>query len=149
MAGPLSSIRVVDCSEGVSGPKAAMMLADFGAEVVKVELPEGDPARTKPGYVVWNRGKRRVTLDYRTAEGKAQLESLLAGADVCVLSQSAAELRAVGLEASDVSARYPGLVVLWMPGFTSAGPESELPASAQLLSAASGISYEQYSYDDL
>ncbi|HEX4198190.1 MAG TPA: CoA transferase [Caulobacteraceae bacterium] len=73
-------IRVLDCSQGLSGPMAAMLLADFGAEVLKLEPPEGDGATDAPGAVAWNRNKHRLSLDLATE--RARFDALAAGADV-------------------------------------------------------------------
>ena len=87
MSPPLDTIRVVDLSTGIAGPIAAMLLADFGADVVKVELPTGDPARSLPGFAVWNRNKRSIVVERDTAAGQERLARLLAGADLCILSE--------------------------------------------------------------
>src|ERR1700761_3616452 len=82
--GALSGIRVVDLSTGTAGPAAAMFFADFGADVIKVEPPEGDPGRSGAGFPLWNRNKRSVVIDTATPEGAEHLAKLLAGADLCV-----------------------------------------------------------------
>src|SRR5215211_6144971 len=82
--GPLEGIRVVELSTGIAGPVAGMLLADYGAEVVKVEPPAGDPARALAGFAVWNRNKQSVALDPCTEAGRQRLATLLAGADVCI-----------------------------------------------------------------
>src|SRR2546423_15473483 len=82
----LEGVRVVDASTGIAGPLAAMLLADFGAEVVKVEPPGGDPDRAEPGFSVWNRNKRSMVLDPGAAADRGRLAGLLAGADLCVSS---------------------------------------------------------------
>jgi len=81
---PLHGIRVLDCSEGIAGPKATMLLGDFGAEVLKIELPGGDRARSDPGFPVWNRNKEGAVIDWRSPGGRDRLLALVAGADVCV-----------------------------------------------------------------
>ena len=68
-------IRVLDCSQGLSGPMAAMLLADFGAEVLKLEPPGGDRAKTQPGYVAWNRNKHHLTLDLAEDE-RAEISAI-------------------------------------------------------------------------
>src|SRR6188472_409421 len=83
----LDSIRVLDLSTGIAGPLAAMLLADFGADVIKIEPPSGDPARSLPGFAVWNRNKRSIVLDRETAAGQQRLAGLLAAADLCILSE--------------------------------------------------------------
>src|SRR5689334_2285294 len=106
----LGGLRVLDLSQGIAGPLAAMLMADFGADVVKVEPPGGDAARRLPGFVVWNRNKRGVVLDPAAAEAEASLSRLLAGADVCVLSDAHADV-------ASMCERYPHLVILHMPPY--------------------------------
>src|SRR5437870_985065 len=84
--GALDGLKVVDLSWGIAGPVATMMLADHGAEVVKVEPPGGDPFRGQAGYLVWQRGKRSAILDLQTTEGRQGLHALAAEADVLVES---------------------------------------------------------------
>ena len=86
--GPLEGIRVVELSTGIAGPVAGMLLGDYGAEVVKVEPPDGDPARALAGFAVWNRNKQSVVVDWRSNEGKRRLAGLLAGADLCIYADS-------------------------------------------------------------
>ena len=68
-SGPVAGLRVADFSRGFPGALTTMLLADYGADVVKVVGPEGDPLGTEPGFRVWNRGKRSVELDLRSGEG--------------------------------------------------------------------------------
>ena len=68
MAGVLDGIRVLDLSWGISGPMTTMMLADHGAQVTKIEPPQGDPFRAQLGYHAWQRGKRSATLDLKSAD---------------------------------------------------------------------------------
>src|SRR5262249_2004247 len=82
--GPLQGIRVVELSTGIAGPVAGMLLGDYGAEVVKVEPPGGDPARALAGFAAWNRNKQGVVVDPRSPRGRRRLSDMLAGADVCV-----------------------------------------------------------------
>src|SRR5213593_2610825 len=104
MTSALEDIRIVDLSSGVAGPIATMLLADFGADVVKVEPPEGDPARALPGFAVWNRNKRSVVIDPRQPAGGHRLAEFLAGADVCVVSQPRAALTGSQLDPDTVCA---------------------------------------------
>src|SRR5580700_7949180 len=90
-----AGLRVVDVSQGVAGPMATMLLADFGAEVVKVEPPGGDRLHGAPGYLTWNRGKARTVLDLQTAEGLDALKVLIAGADVAVFDHAPGRLEAL------------------------------------------------------
>ncbi|MFQ6029628.1 MAG: CoA transferase, partial [Dehalococcoidia bacterium] len=69
MAGPCAGLTVLDFSLGMPGAICALVMADYGAEVIKVEPPGGDPFRFQPAWISWNRGKKGVVLDLRTAEG--------------------------------------------------------------------------------
>src|SRR2546426_8774189 len=108
----LADVRVVDLSSGVAGSMATMLLADFGADVVKIEPPGGDPARVLPGFAVWNRNKRSVVLDQGHAEDRHHMAEFLAGADVCVISQPRAVLAGTQLDIDTLCATYPGLIVV-------------------------------------
>src|SRR6186997_1748735 len=89
-------VRIVDFSQGVAGPMAAMLLGDFEAEVVKVEPPGGDRMKDHPGYLAWNRNKQVVTLDLaRDAEA---VRVLIAGADVAIFDHAPGALEALGLD---------------------------------------------------
>src|SRR5437868_2662544 len=113
MSSVLDAIRVLDLSTGIAGPLAAMLLADFGADVLKVEPPAGDPARSLPGFAVWNRNKRSIVLERDTAAGQARLARLLAGADLCILSEPMS-----ANDSRELSAGYPHLVVMHTPPYT-------------------------------
>ena len=69
-------IRVLDCTQGLAGPLASMLLADFGAQVLKIEPPQGDRAKDQPGYITWNRNKKRLTLDLESAAERERLAPL-------------------------------------------------------------------------
>ncbi|MCW2522253.1 MAG: putative acyl-CoA transferase/carnitine dehydratase, partial [Frankiales bacterium] len=84
----LNGIRIVDLSDGIAGPTAAMVLAEAGADVVLVEPPGGVKTRSLPGFKTWNRSKQSVELDVTDAADRPRLEQLLAGADVLVHSFS-------------------------------------------------------------
>src|SRR5919201_4731374 len=103
--GPLDGIRVVELSTGIAGPVAGMLLGDYGAEVVKVEPPSGDPARALAGFAVWNRNKQSVGVDPRSPGGRRRLAALLADADLCIYADAAS---------IDGAVTNPGLVRLHM-----------------------------------
>jgi len=143
----LDGMQVVELAGGVAGPIAGMFLADFGAEVVKVEPPDGDPARTDPGFVMWNRGKKSVLADPGDAERCAWLGRLVAGADVCVVNTED-DLGRYGLRAADLRAAAPRLVVLVVAPYTAAGaPWLGGRESHGLLAAATGLAWRQASTD--
>ncbi|HEY3799073.1 MAG TPA: CoA transferase [Caulobacteraceae bacterium] len=139
-------VRVLDCTQGLAGPLASMLLADFGAQVLKVEPPGGDRARSDPGYLMWNRNKVRTTLDLETE--RARLDELLAAADVAVFDHTPKTLERLGLRAEDLAERFPRLIHLWTPGFGTTGPWSELPTHHGLLTGLTGAAWRQGSYAD-
>jgi crotonobetainyl-CoA:carnitine CoA-transferase CaiB-like acyl-CoA transferase len=135
--GPLEGIRVIDLSEGIAGPFCAKVLADFGADVVKVERPGGDPSRRMgplagdgtPGrddggglFLHLNTNKRGVVIDDRRPEGADVVRALVAGADIVVESGRPGERAAVGLDASSLLAAHPHLVVSSVTPFGQSGP---------------------------
>src|ERR1043166_1484607 len=139
MAMALEGVRVVDVSSGIAGPLAAMLLADFGADVVKVEPPHGDPSRALPGSAVWNRNKRSVVVDRDSASGRRRLAEFLAGADVCIVGEPRAALDGGLLDPAHLCSTYPGLVVAHMPPYTLAEvPWAGGRESHGLLSAIAG-----------
>src|SRR5262249_15874490 len=139
--GPLQGIRVVELSTGIAGPLAGMLLADYGAEVVKVEPPGGDPARAGAGFAVWNRGKESVVVDPQTPTTPRRLAGLLAGADVCIYTGR-------GALVEGAAAPNPGLVRLHTPPFApDATPWAGGAESPELLAAAAGSSSRQSSFD--
>ncbi|MGH9075753.1 MAG: CaiB/BaiF CoA transferase family protein, partial [Acidimicrobiales bacterium] len=142
----LEGIRVLDAAQGVAGPLAAMLLGDFGAEVLKVEPPEGDPARGQPGFAVWNRNKLGLVVDPSCAVDRARWAELLAGADVCVVS----DLTRLAVDAS----AHPGLVVAHLPPYPGPVPRAAAapwtaPAREHdgLLAAVTGAALRQSSGD--
>jgi len=106
-------VRIVDCSQGRVGPMAAMLMADFGAEVLKVEPPGGDWMADRPGYQMWNRNKARLTLDVTAPEGRAQLEEMLGAADVAIFDYTPRQMQALDL--AEAAERHPRLVSVWTP----------------------------------
>ncbi len=137
---PLEGIRVVELSTGIAGPVAGMLLGDYGAEVVKVEPPDGDPARAVAGFAVWNRNKQGVVVAPHSQHGRRRLGEMLAGADVCIYGDAAS--------LHDVAAANPGLVRLFMPPYTADGtPWAGGAESHELLAAIAGASSRQSSFD--
>src|SRR5690242_19388046 len=100
----LGNLQVDDFTNGIAGPIVGMFMADFGAEVVKIEPPSGDPTRNMPGFSMWNRGKKSVVVDPANAEQCRWLGDLLVGADICIV-RDASTLGQFNLSASDLAAR--------------------------------------------
>lgn len=147
---PLDGIRVVDLSRVLAGPFATMLLADLGADVVKVEPPDGDesrawgppwwgdPADRRSAYFASvNRNKRSVVLDLRADAGRTDLHRLLDGADLLVHNYRPATAARLGLEAEALRARHPAVVVATVGGFP--GLDADRPAYDLLAQAVSGL----------
>ena len=146
MDGALSGIRVVELATGVAGPMAAMLLADFGADVVRVEPLSDVDDRLRPGFAMWGRGKSSVVLDAAGRSGRDQLQWLLDRADVCVASPGVTA-HWPGTLAEQATARNPRLVYLSVPPYLDSAPWAGGRESNGLLSAAMGGSLRQSSYD--
>jgi crotonobetainyl-CoA:carnitine CoA-transferase CaiB-like acyl-CoA transferase len=152
--GPLAGLRVVDCSTVLAGPYCTMLLADLGADVVKVEPPEGDATRgwgppwvgseadgtrTAAYYLAVNRNKRSVRLDLKQPEGGEVLRRLLAGADVLVENFRSGGLARLGFGDDDLSAINPRLVHLAITGYGSTGRDADRPGYDFVIQAVSGL----------
>jgi itaconate CoA-transferase len=147
VAKPLDGIRVVALEQAVAGPLCTRHLADLGAEVVKVERPEGDFARRydtvvrgQSAYFVWlNRGKRSITLDLSSAPDRATLDALLDRADVLVHNLGPGSLERLGLGWDALHARWPRLISVGISGYGPDGPYRDRKAYDLLLQAESGV----------
>lgn len=142
----LEGIQVVDLSYGIAGPIVGMFLADFGAEVIKVEPPDGDPARAEPGFAVWNRGKKSVVADPADPVRTRWLAELIAGADVCLVSAEST-LTGYGLSTWQLLRDHPRLVLVQLPAWAGNAPWHGGQESHGLLSAALGVAWRQSSFD--
>lgn len=133
----LEGVRVVDFGQYVAGPLTAMFLADQGADVIRVD-PPGGPRWDTPANAVWNRGKRRITLDLKAAEDVAIARRLIAGADVVVENFRPGVMDRLGVGAEAMTAAAPRLVYCSLPGFASDDPRAALPAWEGVVAAATG-----------
>ncbi len=141
----LQDIRVLDLSTGVAGPIVGMFLADFGATVVKVEAPEGDPGRDLPGFATWNRGKAGVVVDPSDPTRLAWLATQAAGADVLV-TNGGTQLARFGLNSDGLLRTNARLILTEMPPYLSGyTPWAGGQESAELLAALGGKAARQYS----
>jgi crotonobetainyl-CoA:carnitine CoA-transferase CaiB-like acyl-CoA transferase len=146
--GPLAGMRVIDLTAMVMGPYCTQIMADMGADVIKVEPPEGDNTRyisvgPAPGmsgvYVNVNRGKRAIVLDLRTDEGKDALRALVATADVFIHSMRSKAIVKLGFGYDDVAAINPSIVYTNCYGYGRRGPNRDLPAYDDTIQAECGI----------
>ncbi|MGH6626980.1 MAG: CaiB/BaiF CoA transferase family protein [Burkholderiaceae bacterium] len=144
---PLDGIRVLDLSTVVLGPYASQVLADYGADVIKIEAPEGDSTRrtgpsTEEGmgaiFLGVNRGKRSVVLDLKTPRGQDALLKLVDTADVLMHSIRPQKLAPIGLDPETLRARNPRLVYVGLHGFAQDGPYGGMPAYDDIIQGMSG-----------
>jgi crotonobetainyl-CoA:carnitine CoA-transferase CaiB-like acyl-CoA transferase len=147
-AGPLAGLRVIDISTVVAGPFAACLLADYGADVIKVELPgRGDALRAlaphKDGVPLWwkvtNRNKRGITLDLRVPRGRELLGRMVKDADVLVENFRPGTLDGWGITREWLHGLQPKLTILRMTGFGQTGPYRDRPGFARVFEAMSGF----------
>ena len=150
MTGPLEGLRVIDCSRGTAGPRATGVFADYGADVIWIEPPGGDPCRDQLAaeYSVFNRGKRSVVLDLRDPAGTAALFELLATADAFVQSWRPGVAERLGVDYRAVHERCPGLVYCEITGFGLDGPHRDLAGHESLVHAVIGTMAEQVGHRD-
>ena len=147
MAFPLEGVRVLDLSRFLAGPYAGRMLCDLGADVVKVEPPEGDTTRiwgadvggTRGYYHQQNVGKRNMCIDLRLPAGVELLKALAAKADVLIENYRPGVTARLGISYADLSEVNPRLVMLSISGFGQEGPESQRMAFASVIHAESGL----------
>jgi len=151
--GPLAGLRVLDASRVLAGPYLAMLLGDLGADVVKIEKPDGgDPTRgwgppfvgtpdaTVSAYFVSaNRNKRSVALDLKSAGGRDAFARLLAASDVLIENFLPAEWRRLGFRSARFGRSHPGLVHATVSGYGGEGPDADRPAYDVVLQAESGL----------
>jgi crotonobetainyl-CoA:carnitine CoA-transferase CaiB-like acyl-CoA transferase len=140
---PLSGVRVVEMTHMVMGPSCGMILAQLGAEVIKVEPPAGDKTRSLGGmgasfFPLFNRGKRSVVLDFAKAEDRETMHRLLASADVFLENFRDGQLEKQGLGADELRRKYPHLIVAGHKGFLS-GPYEHRPALDEVVQMMSGL----------
>jgi crotonobetainyl-CoA:carnitine CoA-transferase CaiB-like acyl-CoA transferase len=141
-------VRILDFSQGLAGPMAAMLMGDFEAEVVKLEPPAGDRWKDHPGYQTFNRNKDVATLDLETPVGLATAKALIGHADIALFDHAPGALERLGLDAETLTAAHPSLIHVWMPPYGTKGSWSQLPPHHSLLTALSGVAFRQGAYGD-
>ena len=143
--GILDGVRIVDLSQGLAGPVATRILAEHGAEVLKIEPVGGDPVRSlcEAGYASWNRSKLGLVLDATQPAARSALEDLLAVADVLVHGMTQDEAAALGLDDDALAKRHPALVAASVTGYPHGHPDEHRPAREILIQARLGAMDEQ------
>lgn len=152
MTAPLAGVRVLELARILAGPWAGQTLADLGAEVIKVEAPEGDDTRRwGPPFVeregdrsaayfhACNRGKKSVIADFRTAEGRARVRDLAKGADVLIENFKLGGLAKYGLDYESLKAINPGLIYCSITGFGQTGPYAHRAGYDYIIQGMSGL----------
>jgi crotonobetainyl-CoA:carnitine CoA-transferase CaiB-like acyl-CoA transferase len=155
---PFKGLKVVDLSQGIAGPYCAMLLAQYGADVIKVEsVGEGDWARTlgvrygdhSAFSIVGNLGKRSIALDLKQEAGKEALSRLIRGADVFLEGFRPGVAKRLGVDYAAVSAREPRILYVSISGFGQTGPLAERPAMDPVLQAYTGMMIENAGVDGI
>lgn len=145
--GPLTDLKVIEVCTTIAGPACARLLADFGADVIKIEPPEGDPVR-QMGRHIDNvslyaasilRNKRSVVLDLKTPQGREVAFELMARADIVVENNRPGVMERLGLGYEALSARNPGLVMVRISGFGQDGPYAQQPGYGAICEAVGGV----------
>ncbi|HKA63339.1 MAG TPA: CoA transferase [Methylomirabilota bacterium] len=139
MTAPLDGIRVVDLTSYIAGSYGAMMLADLGADVVKVEAIEGDSFRELPGFYGWNRGKRSLALNLKDPAGRAIVHRLAKDADVVMENMRPGVVERLGVDYETLREINPRLIYSTVTAFGSDGPYKERPGFDPLLQAMGGL----------
>ncbi|WP_368185942.1 CaiB/BaiF CoA transferase family protein [Aestuariibius sp. HNIBRBA575] len=150
MTTPLAGLKVVELARILAGPWAGQLLADLGADVIKVESPDGDDTRKwgppfveRDGAAAYfhgtNRGKKSVVIDFRTPDGKAQLLKLLADADVVIENFKVGGLAKYGLDYASLSAQFPRLIYCSITGFGQDGPYAKRAGYDFIIQGMSGL----------
>lgn len=155
---PFARLKVIDLSQGIAGPYCAMLLAQHGADVIKVEgIGDGDWARTlgtrygnhSAFSIIGNLGKRSIAIDLKAEAGKQVLWRLLEGADVFLEGFRPGVIGRLGFDYAAVAAREPRLLYLSISGFGQNGPLSERPAMDPVLQAYTGLMMENRGEDGI
>ncbi len=133
----LSGVRVIDFGQYIAGPLAAMLLADQGADVIRVD-PPGGPRYDTPANATWNRGKRSIVLDLKTEDGRSTARKLIASADVVIENFRPGVMDRFGLGAEAMSAENPALIYCSLPGFGRDDPRAGVRAFEGVVGAATG-----------
>jgi crotonobetainyl-CoA:carnitine CoA-transferase CaiB-like acyl-CoA transferase len=154
VTGSFAGLRVLDFSTTIAGPHCTRMLADTGAEVIKIETAEGETMRTRPpvrnhcssAFGQLNIGKNSVVLDLKSPAGVEAVRRLIAGADVLVENFRPGVMKRLKLDYGSVRALNPKLIYCSISGYGQTGPSAELPAYAPVIHAASGYEMAHLAY---
>ena len=141
--GALRGVQVLDFGQYIPGPLLGMLLSDQGADVIKVERPGGDPARSEPAFATWNRGKRSVVIDLKTPEGQASAQALAKKADIVIENYRPGVADRLGIGYETLSKGNPNLLYVSIPGFGEDSPHRNERGWEGIVSASTGT-YQPY-----
>ncbi len=148
MSGPLAGIRVIEVGHMLAGPYCGLLLADMGAEIIKIEPPEGDIGRKVSPHFIGkhnayfaslNRNKKSVVLDLASAQGKAELERIAAGSHALITNLRPSAIKKLGLTYAGLKHCNPKIVCVALTGYGLEGPYSESPAYDYVIQALTGV----------
>ncbi|MBV9661986.1 MAG: CoA transferase [Acidimicrobiales bacterium] len=143
LSSPLEGIRVLDFGLAVAGPYGPMLLSDLGADVIRVDNVNAPRATDNQVWAACQRGKRSITLDLKSAEGKEVVSRLISQADVIHHNMRPGVAERLGIGYEDVRAVNPGIVYCHVTGFGPVGPLASFPGCDQMSQALSGLEHEQ------
>jgi crotonobetainyl-CoA:carnitine CoA-transferase CaiB-like acyl-CoA transferase len=144
----LKDVRVLEVARGLAGPVAGLLLAELGADVLKIEPPGGDPGRVDAAFASWNRSKRSQPLDLDAEPGRAELDTLLAGANVLIHDLTPSRAKALRLDDATLAANHPDLIVCSITGYPAGHRDEDRPADELLVQARVGLLDEQDGFRD-
>jgi crotonobetainyl-CoA:carnitine CoA-transferase CaiB-like acyl-CoA transferase len=148
MASAFDGIRIIELAQGIAGPYTGMLLAEQGAEVIKIEPPHGDHARGTPGFHIWNRSKQSAIADPSTPSGQAFIRRLVASADVLLIDTRPGNETELDLSYEQTIRTNPELIYCHLPAFGSTGPHARRYPDDSLVAAVSGLLGSQWSHRD-
>lgn len=139
----LEGIKVLDLGYYIAGPYTSMLLGDQGAEVIKVERPEGDPGRQLSGFVVWNRGKRSITIDLKQKQGQKIAQELARRCDILIQNFRPGVAEKLGVDYETLSQLNPRLIYCAISGYGEQGPYRDKPGWDPLVSSYAALYSDQ------
>lgn len=144
----LEGVRIVELASNLAGPAAGLMLAECGADVVKVEPPSGDPARKTSGFATWNRSKRSIVLDLKEPSARKKLDELLSEADILLHDYPPSKASEIGLDDDTLERQFPQLISCSVLGYPKGHRDADRPWSELLVQARTGVMGETRGFRD-
>jgi crotonobetainyl-CoA:carnitine CoA-transferase CaiB-like acyl-CoA transferase len=144
----LSGFRVLDFGHYIAGPYTAMLLAEQGAEVIKVERPGGDPFRGEPGFMVWNRSKKGIALDLKNEDGQKVAQDLAKHSDIIIENFSPGVTERLGIDYETIRRLNPSVVYCSISGYGQSGQYRDRPGWDPLVASIAAVYVEQGGGED-